>query len=387
MLNAAVLDTWADFDALVPEWNALLERSRANTIFLTWEWIDAWRTTAGGHATPFIVAVRNDRGELVGLAPLYRTKTALAGVVAYNALRALGDYPTGAEYADLIVRSDCAVEASNAIVTALGSMRDRWDCIWLRNVAGWTGATDAITSACEHGRLIWRLRPREFACTPLPESLELYRQSLSTNKRQGLKSELKRILSRPTVKLFRCTSKEELPRLLDALFDLHHKRRRLLGDDGSFHRRPAEAAFYRRFAPVAAERGWLDLYALEDEGDIKAVQFAYRYANVLLQMQEGFDPDYFKGAGNVLRMHVIERSIAEKVTSLDFLGTMSEHKRRWRAELRLGSDVFIGTPSVTNRLLFTPPIWPRGLLRTLRREPLAADLSGSTTCKGHVKLA
>jgi CelD/BcsL family acetyltransferase involved in cellulose biosynthesis len=64
--------------------------------------------------------------------------------------------------------------------------------------------------------------------------------------------------------------------------------------------------------------------------------------------------------GNVLRAKVVEQCIAEGVKSLDFLGEMTEHKRRWRATVRVGHDVFFGRPGLKMRLLFTAQMWPTG---------------------------
>jgi CelD/BcsL family acetyltransferase involved in cellulose biosynthesis len=359
-MTAQILDDWARVEAIAPEWNGLLARSRANTVFLTWEWICAWKETAGRDAQPFVVIVRDSQGALAGVAPFYRTKLSFMNVLPFSALRILGDYPTGAEYGDWIVRTDCEAEASGALGGALAGAHRAWDCIWMPKVSGWTGASEAITRACGEKRLLWRSRPKGFAYTALPATADQYRKSLSSNKRQQLRSELKRVNARETVRLLRCRTQEELPRFLDALFDLHHRRRLLLGDEGSFKRKPEEADFYRRFIPVALDRDWLWLFGLEDEGKLRAVQLGYVYDGVFHQMQEGFDPDYVKGAGNVLRAHVIDECIAAGVRGVDFLANMSEHKRRWLAEPRVGADLFIASPKLKNRLLFAGPIWPKG---------------------------
>jgi hypothetical protein len=81
------------------------------------------------------------------------------------------------------------------------------------------------------------------------------------------------------------------------------------GDAGAFGRKPVEADFYRRFAPVALERGWLRLYALKAGGRIRAMQIGYRYGDAFLALQDGFDPEFVAGVGNVLRHYVIEASV------------------------------------------------------------------------------
>jgi hypothetical protein len=87
-------------------------------------------------------------------------------------------------------------------------------------------------------------------------------------------------------------------------------------------------------------------------------------------MQEGFDPTYVKGVGNVLRLKVIETCIEEGIQGYDFLGELTEHKRTWGAEKRIGYNLYIGHRSLKNVLLFTKEVWPTG--RFLRPSLLAA---------------
>lgn len=358
-LETEIIRDWEDFARLAPEWNALLSQSRANAIFQRWEWIEAW-AAAGGRQSELLVAVARDgSGALAGAAPFYHAAHRLLGVVPYRTLRVVADRLTGAEYPDWIARVDREDDVIEALARALGAARG-WDCIWMPNVAGWTGAPERLRIASRAGGFHWQVRPREFSLVALPATGEDYLRSLSQNKRQQLRQETRRIMGRDSVAIVRCTSQEQLPRFLDALFALHAERRGRLGDAGAFHRKPREALFYRNFAPVALARGWLWLFGLEDAGELKAVQIGYVYEGVYHQLQEGFDPDYLKGAGNVLRARVIEQCIADGVTTLDFLGGLTEHKRRWQARSRLGSDVLLGRRGLRARLLFQANVWPTG---------------------------
>jgi CelD/BcsL family acetyltransferase involved in cellulose biosynthesis len=190
--------------------------------------------------------------------------------------------------------------------------------------------------------------------------MEAYLRSLSTNKRQQMKAERKRFSVRRRVVVQRCERSAELPQFLDALLELHHKRWKTQGEEGSFRRKPELAEFYKQFAPVALTNGWLWLFALRDCGEYKAVQLGYVYNDVFHQLQEGFDPDYEPGAGNLLRTHVIEACIAAGIRTIDFLGGVTEHKRRWLAEKRIGCDIFIGKRTLKNHPLFALGVWPTG---------------------------
>jgi CelD/BcsL family acetyltransferase involved in cellulose biosynthesis len=359
-MNTKIVRNWPEFDSLEADWNELLSRSKANAIFLRWEWIRAWVDAAGKTLRPFVVCARDSGGRLCGLAPLYLSEFRLGGVIPYRALRVMGDYGSGADYLDWIMREDCQQEATLAIMKTLDGAKDQWDCIWVPNVSGWTGAFERISSACEQERFFLHERPRDFSSFELPNSMEAYLRSQSQNMRQQVKGDMKRVLGRNGISISHCRSEEELSDFLEALFKLHYLRWKQAGELGTFRRKPVEERFYRLFTPVALRNGWLRISGLKEQGEFKAVQLGYVYRNVFHQMQEGFDPEYVRGAGNVLRAKVIEECITEGIGVYDFLGEMTEHKRRWRAKERTGHDLFIGNRNLRNRLLFWKEVWPTG---------------------------
>ena len=359
-MNTKIIQNWPEFDSLETEWNELLSRSHADAIFLRWEWIRAWIDAVGKTLRPFVVCARDPGGRLCGLAPLYLSEFRLGGVIPYRALRVMGDYASGADYLDWIIREDCEQEATLAIVKTLDGAKDRWDCIWVPNVSGWNGACERISSACEQEGFFLHERPRDFSSFELPKSIDAYLRSQSQNMRQQVKGDMKRVLGRNGISISRCGSEEELSDFLEALFKLHYLRWKQAGELGTFRRKPAEERFYRLFAPVALRKGWLRISGLKEQGEFKAVQLGYVYRNVFHQMQEGFDPEYVRGAGNVLRARVIEECITEGIEVYDFLGEMTEHKRRWLAKERTGHDLFIGNRNIRSRLLFWKEVWPTG---------------------------
>lgn len=377
-MKAALLRSWDDFASLEPEWNSLLARSGANSIFLTWDWIKAWSETAGSRFQPLIVTVRDQAGALAGIAPFYVASMHLVRIIPYRALRIMGDYPTGAEYGDWILDPAMEEAAANAIVEKLLEARDLWDCIWMPNVAGWTGGQARMVEAARRSGWFCHSRPVSFAYVSLPSTFDEYLSSLSAKKRHQVRVELKRCNNGVTLR--ECTAPEELPQYLDSLFTLHFQRWSSVGEEGSFRRKPLEAEFYRAFTPRALQKGWLRLFALEEKGAAKAAQIGYAYEGVFHSLQEGFAPDAAKGIGNALRAHIIDRCIREKLHGYDFLGEMSDHKRRWAAEERIGFDLLIGHPGWKTRLLFRKEIWPTGrYLRPVQHEsmPPASEIPPS----------
>jgi CelD/BcsL family acetyltransferase involved in cellulose biosynthesis len=368
-LSFQVFEDWASLATLEGEWNRLLERSRADSIFLRWEWIETWRSVAGEKMRPYVVAVRDPSGALLGVAPLYRSGLKLLRLLPFGALRVLGDHHTGAEYSDFILPRDGEAEAAREIAEALARAPGGWDCLWLPNVAGWTGAYERIAGACAAAGLTCRARPRVFSAAELPKDFASYRKSLSGNARSMLQRQTRAAFGSPDVVFEECRAADEVPAYLEALFALNHRRWSAVGQVGTFVRKPMERRFYEAFAPRALERGWLRLFAIRERDRFLAVQIGYAYGSSFLQLQEGFDPEAPSGIGNVLRVRVIERCIEEGLTTYDFLGDHTEHKRRWSARARDGFDLLIWRRSLKNRLATSLPLWPTGRYLQAHGEP------------------
>jgi len=351
---------------LSSQWNELLQNSRANCIFLTWEWISTWISTVQPEASLLVVAICERNGRLVALAPFYRTQMRLLGLVRYRCLRVLGDDESGAEYPDVIIRDGCEVEALPLIRQALLGERRCWDCIWLPRLAGWTGARERLTGLASHGVPYCQEREHDFAAVALPATHDEYLMLLAHKRRAYIRRETRRLLGQPGAKLISAGAEDELASLLAGLFDLHRQRWQTVAEPGSFVRCPRMARFYEQFAPLALRRGWLRLHGLVVDGRLRAVQYGYAFAGSYHAMQEGYEPNESVAYGNVLRNLVFKACIAEGLVQYDFLGHYSDHKRLWRATRRVGHDVLIGRNAVRNAILFTGRVWPTG--RYLRDE-------------------
>jgi len=77
MANTLFIFKVINFDEFITmkrEWNTLLANSDANTLFLTWEWLNAWWAVWGDKLDLElnIIGCYNQEGKLLGLAPMYR---------------------------------------------------------------------------------------------------------------------------------------------------------------------------------------------------------------------------------------------------------------------------------------------------------------------------
>jgi CelD/BcsL family acetyltransferase involved in cellulose biosynthesis len=354
-----VIRSQEQWHALRSQWNSMLLESRANQLFMTWEWLDCWLRVQRSVTDLKIICVRGPGGELLGAAPFYVANYRLLDIVPYRMLRMIGDVDSGAEYQAWIASASDEDRVCAVIARALCALRSEWDLLWIPNLESWTGAHEPMVRALGAGRLGIRSRPRDFSTVTLPADYDAFLANMSPNRRQQVRRNTRKILSKPGVEVRKVTTDAELAPALDALFKLHGKRWRAVGQHGVFDRNLKEREFYECFAPEALARGWLAVYTLFDGSEPKAVQIGYVYGRAFLQLQEGFDPDYSPHVGNALRTRVIQDCIAQGLTEYDFLGGHSEHKRRWLAVERTGMDLLAFTPGLRS-IPIRIGVWPRG---------------------------
>ena len=355
-----VIRTIGDWRRLQQDWQELLPQCRADSIFLTWEWLDTWLRLRNTDSGLRVICIRSENDELLGVAAHYVTDYRFLRFLRYRVLRPLGDTDSGAEYQTWLARADVEREVLREIVNCLREIRSEWDLVWMPNLDGWSGSNDPILDAIRDGGLWMNSRPASFASLRLPDQYDDFLKSLSSNRRQQLRRMSRRILEQPGVAIRKVESEQELPETLEALFELHGKRWRAAGEEGVFAQKPRERSFYEAFAAEALKRSWLAIYVLSEDGDPKAVQLGYVYNKAFLQLQEGFDPEYSPHVGNVLRAHAIDDCIRNGIEEYDFLGGVSEHKRRWLAEERQGMDLLIAHDGLKNLPIRKGAVWPTG---------------------------
>jgi CelD/BcsL family acetyltransferase involved in cellulose biosynthesis len=203
----------------------------------------------------------------------------------------------------------------------------------------------------------------------LPESWQQYLKRLSSKERGKVGIRYRRLQNKYQLRLYRCETLKELPSCLEALFRLHRMRWEERGEPGSFAL-PQRRTFYYTMAGKLLERGWLDFWLLELDGQTVAAQIGLRYRDRVYALQEGFDPAYSKDSvGYVLRSQVLRCCIEAGAREYDFLAGDQDSKQRWGAEAGCYVDFHFsrcgsasGATMIAARRLRPAKDWLRGHL-------------------------
>ncbi len=332
---------------LSAEWRALHDRSALATPFQSWEWLSAWWRWKG-RGTPLILCARQG-GALVGLLPLV--------VDNYRGLplRRVTFMGTPlSDYQDLIAEPGREAECRDAFLQHLAQHRDRWDMLDLTDVRQGSALAAAELPASE----FWLLRAHHRVCAyiALPESYGQYSRTLG----EGLR--------------FECAGEDDLPAVLDEMFELHTQSWRRRGQPGAFGD-PDVRRFHHDAARQLCERGWLRLHRIADgNGATRAALYGMAHRGWAYSYVGGSDLSLaVDGPGDSLEAHAIERALADGARGYHVLRREQQYPLIGRAEQRHTLRLVMGQHTLRSSLAAEVSRVEQGLahLRTRLRRRLS----------------
>jgi CelD/BcsL family acetyltransferase involved in cellulose biosynthesis len=336
--------TLASLEVIVPAWESLLHQYPVASTFSTWEWLAPWwRAFAGGRE--LLALGFWHQQELVGLAALSSHREQRQGGIRVKVLRFMGDGSGDSDNLDIPVRPGSEQRVVSAMLQYLQQHKNEWHVLELNTLPSDSLIAAPLVAAASKRN--WKLvrSERVASLVILPASWEEYLQQLSSEDQKNLGRYARRMEKRYQTRIYRVTEEGELDRCLEALFRLHQQRWEADGQPGSFG--SAERRhFYHDLSRALLRRGWLELWALELNGELAAVQYAFRYRDVVYQLQEGNDPQRSSDrVGFILRGEVMKQLIAEGVRAYDFLGGQPGYKARWGAKVTHYQDIHLARPA------------------------------------------
>lgn len=328
-LSLRTYDSLAQLEPLRSEWDELLSCYPCATTFSTWEWLSSWWNCFGSSRRLRVLALF-DTAKLVGLAPLSISRER-HGWFSFRVLRLMGDGTFDSDNLDLPVVPGWEKTFAEIVMKYLREHKNEWDICRLNTLPPSSLVGAYLAEQRESSSWTFVEYSSKSAAVALPDSWDLYLRMLSSEDRKNLARYTRRLEARHAVRIYRCSESDQLQGGLEALFRLHQGRWEAVGEPGTFSS-PERRSFYAQLSQHLLARGWLELWVLELDGEIAAVQFAFHYRDRVFQLQEGYDRRRTSDRlGFVLRGHVLRQLIAEDVRAYDFMGGDDSYKQRWAA--------------------------------------------------------
>ena len=320
----------AAFEALREEWDALLEASPSQCLFLTWEWLYTWWKHLGGDRSLCIITARSG-DELVAIAP-FALRQWRVGPLSFRALGFLGAGSVGSDYLDVIVRRGREREAVRALAEYL--VRERF-VLELTRVKRSSYAVDLAAELAGQG---WSLSETTTDLCPFitlsGHSWESYLATLGSEHRYNFHRRFRNATKQFGLRFTQAGSASQRRDALAVLVALHHQRwRERGGSDGL--QTPALLAFHEDVSQRALDRGWLRLFVLSLQGEPAASVYGFRYRQGFAFYQAGFDPRFGKHSVGLIAMGLaIKSAIEEGADEYDLLHGNEPYKSHWAKEAR-----------------------------------------------------
>lgn len=348
--RTVVLDELVDADgALADEWLALalgsLADSRDLDVTTTAEWSEAL-CHSHLHGAAGRVALARAGGELSGLFPYYRSVERVRGIRCRK-LNALSQLYSGR---NRLLAQDPA-QFAEQLFEALLAGEATWDWLCLTLVDGSESHRALAAAAARRGFPLETVAVSDSPYIDLPGSWDTYFDSLSKKFRWLLRNSRKKLSEEGELGYRLYASPEEVAPFLDAMYDIEKGSWKETSGT-SITANEMQRAFYERFSPAAAARGWLRGHVLSLNQEPIAYIYGIRLGPVFHDLKESYKlamRDH--SPGHVLKTFALPDLIAEGVTRYDFCGKCDDFKMKWTALTYRRRDLTVHRRTPRARLL------------------------------------
>jgi CelD/BcsL family acetyltransferase involved in cellulose biosynthesis len=352
-MNIKLVSSQKEFSALRTEWNKLLQRSRSNSIFLTWEMLYYWWENFCSKDNLYILLASKGE-ELAGIAPLY-IKGEKRGISKYKVLRILSDQYYSSRELDFICKQGHEQECYTAFWDYLSKNKQDWDLIYLFGILSDTVNYRFWNKLIQAKAILYNDTRGKYSLVDLSD-WEGYLKDLKPRMRTKARSAIKRfaeLKAQCKIEFVISNNEGELPRQLDSFISLHQKRWHKDKKQGMFDV-PGYEKYFREVLPQLLLEDWLLFTHLKYGNKYIAHQLCLKYRGVVHLINEGFDTaikDF--NPGNMLRAKTFKYLHEQSIKTYDFLNNISQHKLNWGAQVNFQYNLEIGHKSLKNKIYFS----------------------------------
>jgi CelD/BcsL family acetyltransferase involved in cellulose biosynthesis len=257
------------------------------------------------------------------------------------------------DYLDLLLPAD-QLRAAAAVETLLDWLiaAGGWELLDLPNLPSESSTAMLLTAAAaRRGLVVLQIGTNQRPYVELPASWSTYLASRPSKLRYNLRARQRQLAALGQLRLVHYTSPEQVAANLPRAVALHARRWQSQHISTTFSSSPLAQRFYLDACQRLADRGWLDLAALELDDRLVAFALTFKREGRLFYYLPAFDPDYARYApSTMLLAHLIETACAEGLGEVDFMLGDEPYKAQWASGSRSTSRLVIGAPTVAGRL-------------------------------------
>jgi CelD/BcsL family acetyltransferase involved in cellulose biosynthesis len=322
-------------------------RLAGESVFASPDWLIPWWLHLGSRPKPdgrtprlATLAVRDESGELVAIAPWYLEESRIHG----RAVRLMGSGRACTDFLTIPCRLGREAEVASAIADWLCDNQRRmdfgWELLALEAIDLQDPMYSRLLAELERRDAISSFRPAGNCWrVALTGTWEDYLATLSKTNRKRARRLDRSYLQTGRARMIMTTNEQDLPAAFDLLVQLHTKRWQSRGEGGIFAE-PGVVEFHRDAMSRLLAADQLRLASLEIDGRPAASEYCIGGGNTLYSYQSGLDPEMISHEpGAILVVATIQDLFQHGAAGIDFLRGDEPYKLDWRAVARPLHDV------------------------------------------------
>jgi CelD/BcsL family acetyltransferase involved in cellulose biosynthesis len=331
-LRTDIISTDEQFRDLRDPWNDLLSRSRTNTIFLTWEWLYSWWEVFRKDVELFIVTVKNEQEELVGIAPLCLQKVKYYGFP----VRELTFLGTGhSDRQDFLIAADSHVEGNvlHGIIAALKEHSKEWNVVCLDQIPDESLLVSMVADYPFDGE--WELSSH-CSYVRINGAWDVYLKSRSKKFRKDIRNKENNLDRLGEWELAVTSDVGDFDTYASLMREIESRSRKN-DTEKAFWAQDGNREFLTCFASRAAEHGWLDFTTLRLKGIPIAHLLGFSYNGSYSAYNTAYIDAYFDVSPGKLVIHEKIKWCFDQGASIrefDFLRGAFYIKSLWATDVR-----------------------------------------------------
>jgi hypothetical protein len=326
----------SQFSELKHTWNEVLDRSKDNNAFLTWE----FQSTFWDHIKEekkLRILLVEDQDKIIAIAPFRESHYRFRNLLSYDVLEPL---TLGADYTGILL-TEKKLECCSLILEHLAEKRN-WDFMYFFDLPENSELLELLRQVHPNNQKFELISGKICPFISTSGSLEAFTESLDSNFRKEMKRSMRNLEKDcGEVQIKKYDELGSVEESMNIFFDLHQQRWTSREKTGVFATQKVRE-FFQQIAEQFAKNGWLSLYFLTIRGTPIAAQYGFEYRNKHYYVLSGFNVAYSKyGVGNLLTHKIIESCFERKIGEFDFLKGDEAYKFRWTSNYRRNFGVRI----------------------------------------------
>jgi CelD/BcsL family acetyltransferase involved in cellulose biosynthesis len=321
------------FASISDKWNAFIQASTNDNIFLTYEWIISWWESFKTNDGDFYFLVACDsRQTILGALPLQIVRRRVGRLLRLKLLYFIGrgaDRET--EYNTFMMPPTLPGITANvyaAFVRYLYAHADDWDLGIITNLLSSHESTPVLEEEIKKKFRVIRIKQENNYVIALAQTYDGFLKGLSSKQRYNFVGPLKRVQKDWNASFSIITKPHEIESYLEKYYRLVRQRH------GNVPSKPKKE-FMASLCCLLAGAGRLRCYLLSLNDIPAATIFGFRYNKKYYGYKSAYNPDFFTlSPGNALFAFVIREEIENGSKEYDYLIGQYAYKQYWSNEVR-----------------------------------------------------